>query len=383
MWAAIRWQYIVDYCAVTLFLYLLLHLAREARALRTAFTIVALYAGALLARNFELLITSWVLEACALIGVAVLVFTFQSELRYVLLRLNNLFRIWPERDGTPAHAGRAVAEAAFRLAHSRTGAIVVILGRDPTAGLVTGGVALGAAVSAQLLEAIFQKSSPLHDGAAVIAGDRLIEATAILPLTERRDVPLVYGTRHRAGLGLSERSDALVVVASEERGEVTLMRGGQTLLAESVEQLAQLLQTSPRRPKVRWRARAASMIFSDAKLKLVAAGVAALVWAISAVTAVTTVRVVSAPVEFSDVPPGLDINYKSDPRITLQLRGSSWMMSSDSLSRLIVRFSLRNAPEGTQKLHVGAENVDLPPGIRLSSASPPDVLVRLVRHKSM
>jgi hypothetical protein len=74
MWAVFRWQNIVDYCAVTLFLYLLLRLAREARALRTAFTIVALYAGALLARNLELVITSWVLEACALIGVAVLVF---------------------------------------------------------------------------------------------------------------------------------------------------------------------------------------------------------------------------------------------------------------------------------------------------------------------
>src|SRR5258708_1802744 len=379
MWAVFRWQNIVDYCAVTLFLYLLLRLAREARALRTAFTIVALYAGALLARNLELVITSWVLEACALIGVAVLVFTFQSELRYVLLRLNSLFRIWPEQDGTPAQTGRSIAEAALRLANSRTGALIVILGRDPTAGLVTGGIPLGAAVSAQLLEAIFQKSSPLHDGAVIIAGDRLVEATAILPLTERRDVPLVYGTRHRAGLGLSERTDALVIVASEERGEVTLMRGRRTSAVDSVEQLARLLQTSQRRPKVRWRTRAASMLFSDAKLKLVAAGVAALVWTISAVTTVRTVRIVSAPVEFSNVPPGLDINYKSDPSITLQLRGSSWMMSSDSLSHLIVHFSLRNTPEGMQRLHVGAGNVDLPPGIALSSASPSAVVVRLVR----
>src|SRR5437879_1057634 len=115
MWTVLRWQNIIDFCVVTLFLYLLLRLAREARALRTAFTIVALYAGALLARNFDLLITSWVLEACALAGVAVLLFTFQSEMRYLLLRLNSLFRLLPERSGTPPQAGRAVAEAALRL----------------------------------------------------------------------------------------------------------------------------------------------------------------------------------------------------------------------------------------------------------------------------
>src|SRR5260370_28694966 len=177
MWTAIRWQNIVDYCAVTLFLYLLLRLAREARALRTAFTIVALYAGALLARNFELLITSWVLEACALIGVAVLVFTFQSELRYVLLRLNSLFRIWPEQDGAPAQTGRAIAEAALRLASSRTGALIGILGRAPTAGLVTGGIPLGAALSPPPLEAIFPKSLPFPACAVILSGARPCEAT--------------------------------------------------------------------------------------------------------------------------------------------------------------------------------------------------------------
>src|SRR5260370_23829917 len=176
MWTAIRWQNIVDYCAVTLFLYLLLRLAREARALRTAFTIVALYAGALLARNFELLITSWVLEACALIGVAVLVFTFQSELRYVLLRLNSLFRIWPEQDGTPAQTGRAVAEAALRLAKSRTRALIVILRRDPTAGLVTGGIPLGATPFPPLPGAILQNRLALHRCPAVFCCRRPVGA---------------------------------------------------------------------------------------------------------------------------------------------------------------------------------------------------------------
>lgn len=379
MWTILRWQSVVDYTTVMVFLYVLLHLAKEARALRTAFVIVALYAAALLARNFELLITSWILEACALVGIAVLVLTFQSELRYVLLRLNTLFSLWPEQSGAPPQTGRAIAEAAARLASSRTGALIVVLGQDLVSGLVTGGVRVGAAVTKELLEAIFQKTSPLHDGAVVIAADRLIEATAILPLTERQDVPLVYGTRHRAGLGLSERTDALVIVVSEERGEVTLMHGGRARLIESAEQLAQLLQTSQRRPRVQWRVRAFRLLLSDARLKLISAGVAVMLWAISITATGSTIRIVSVPVEFSDVPRGLTVVEQSAPRMTLQLRGSSWLINYGDLSRLVVHFSLRNAQEGAQHFRVGAENVGLPPGIVLDAVSPPDLSVRLVR----
>ena len=379
MWSIFRWQTFVDYFAVTIFLYLLLHLAREARALRTAIVIAALYAAALVARNFDLLITSWVLEAWAIIGIAALVLTFQSELRYVLLRINSLLRLWPERSGTTAQTGRAIAEAAFHLAGSRTGALIVLLGNDPIAGLVTGGIVVGSAVSSQLLESIFQKDSPLHDGAALIAGDRLIEAMAILPLTERQDVPLVYGTRHRAGLGISERTDALVVVVSEERGDVTLMQRGHTQLIERAEQLAQLVQTRQSRPKVSRRGRLASALFSDAKLKLVAAGIAALIWLASSVATGATIRIVSVPVEFIDVPAGLAIAGTSASRINLQLRGSSWLMNSADVPRLIVRFSLKNAKAGAMTLHVGVGNLDLPPGIILDAPSPADVTVRLVR----
>jgi uncharacterized protein (TIGR00159 family) len=380
MWTLFRWQNIIDYCTVTIFLYVLLHLAREARALRTAVFIVALYAGALVARNFDLLITSWVLEACAFIGVAVLLLTFQSELRYVLLQLNTMFRLLPQQMGAPAQTGRAIADASVHLASSRTGALIIILGQETMAGIVTGGVPVGAAVSAQLLEAIFQKTSPLHDGAVLIAGDRLIEASAILPLTERQDVPLVYGTRHRAGLGLSERTDALVIVVSEERGEVTLMQQGNARLIERAEQLAQLLQTGQRRPKRRLHRRIATLVLADAKLKLMAAGVAALVWGTSLVATGSTIRIVSVPVEFSDVPRGYNLAEQSAPRITLQLRGSSWLMNTDSLSRLIVHFSLRSSPEGRQHFRIGGRNVNLPPGIVLDAASPPDLWVALVKN---
>lgn len=380
MWSVLRWQNIVDFSALAVFLYLILHLAREARALRTALAIVGLYAGSLVARNFDLLITSYVLEAGAFVGVGVLVLTFQSELRYVLLRLNSLFRLWPEQAGKPAQTGRAIADAAFHLAATRTGALIVVLGDDPIAGLITGGVRIGSSISAPLLEAVFQKTSPLHDGAVLIAGDRLIEAMAILPLTDRSDVPLVYGTRHRAALGLSERTDALVVVVSEERGEVTLVRSGRTQLIERAEQLAQLVHTTQLRPRARWGKRARAALFADARLKLVSAGIAALVWFMTLVATGSTIRIVSVPVEFSNVPRGLALSNQSALRISLQLRGRSWLMNSSDLTRLMVHFNLQNAKPGTQYFHIGLNNVDLPPGIVLDAASPPDVSVRVIRQ---
>jgi hypothetical protein len=123
------------------------------------------------------------------------------------------------------------------------GALIVIVRRNAVAELVSGGIVLEAAVSPEILEAIFQKTSPVHDGAVIVRGDRIVRAAAVLPLTERERMPSYYGTRHRAAMGLSERCDALVVVVSEERGEVTLMEGRRMLRFDEEQKLAETLET--------------------------------------------------------------------------------------------------------------------------------------------
>lgn len=117
----------------------------------------------------------------------------------------------------------AIARATFSLASARRGALVVIGRRDAVAELVRGGVPLGGQVSPEILEAIFRKVSPVHDGATLIEADHIIRVGAILPLAQREDLPARWATRHPAGMGRAERCDALVIVASEERGEATLM----------------------------------------------------------------------------------------------------------------------------------------------------------------
>ena len=121
-------------------------------------------------------------------------------------------------------------------------------------------------------------------------------------------------------------------------------------------------------------------MLADAKLKLMAAGIAALVWGTSLVATGSTIRIVNVPVEFSDVPRGYNLAQQSAPRITLQLRGSNWLMNTASLTQVIVHFSLRSSQEGRQHFRIGGRNVNLPPGIVLDAASPPDLWVALVKN---
>ncbi|HUK34292.1 MAG TPA: diadenylate cyclase, partial [Vicinamibacterales bacterium] len=214
----LRWQSAVDFIVLTVAIAVVLRWSSETRALRLALSILALRVAAVLTDQLGLLITTWVLDALTLIALLVLVVAFQPELRRAVMRLDLPGRAAHERQ-LPTLV--ALADAAFTLARIRCGALIVILQEDSIDELITGGVVITARVSSELLQAMFQKQSPLHDGAVVVDGDQITHAGAILPLTQR-SVPDEYGTRHRAGVGLSERSDAQVIVVSEERGDVTI-----------------------------------------------------------------------------------------------------------------------------------------------------------------
>jgi diadenylate cyclase len=186
----------------------------------------------------------------------------------------------------------------------------------------------------------------VHDGAVIVRGDRIVRAAAVLPLTERERVPSYYGTRHRAAMGLSERCDALVVVVSEERGEVTLMEARRIVTFDDEPKLTadtrEALRASPR---IAWGASYAPWLFSNLRVKLAATGLAAAIWSTSFLSTGTTVRTVSVPVQFVSVPAGMDIAAPSSDHLDVQVRGSAWLMDSVSLVRLVASFNLRGTRE--------------------------------------
>ena len=372
---AIRWQIAVDFLVLTLAFYALLRLASSTRALRIALTVVALHALALLARRLDLVITSWLLDGSAILAVILLLLVFQPELRRAFMRLDAAMQRWPRPHSVVSQSNRTIAEAAFDLARDRTGALIVMVRRDSIEELTEGGVVLHAAISVELLVALFQKLSPMHDGAVIVEGSQVAKAGVVLPLTQRQGVPAYYGTRHRAGMGLAERCDAPVVVVSEERGEVTLMRGNRLQHMESAARLLDALEQleSVKRESALDRFR--RLFVTNVRQKLAAVGLAGLIWSMSFLLSSSTIRTVSVPVEFSNVPPGMEVTDQSADTLELQVRGSPWIMDSVSVSRLIAIFNLHTLRPGWHNLVLAPNTLDLPPGIVVDRVTPAKIRV--------
>jgi diadenylate cyclase len=196
--STVHWQSVVDFVVLAVAINLLLRWSREARALRLTLTILALRVGALLARQLNLFITSWVLDASTIVGLLALVVVFQPELRRALMQLDVTRRRVQDRH---APAISAVSEAAWSLARAHCGALIVVMRKDSLSELVTAGMPLDGHVSAEMLETIFRKDSPVHDGAAIIEGGLIRRVNSFLPLTQRIHAPSQYGTHHRAQWG--------------------------------------------------------------------------------------------------------------------------------------------------------------------------------------
>jgi DNA integrity scanning protein DisA with diadenylate cyclase activity len=310
----------------------------------------------------------------------VLASVFQPELRHTFMRLDAILRPSPRTHTDPSSTHRTIAEATFELAHSRTGALLVVARGDVITELVQGGIRLGATVSRELLAAIFQKSSPLHDGAVIVRGDSAALANGVLPLTLRRDVPSQFGTRHRAGMGLAERSDALVIVVSEERGTVTLMRDSAFHEVSNPEDLAGLLGRFDRRTDLTAWQRIWASTRANLRLKVAAAALAAVVWAFTFLAPGSSIRTIRVPVEFVGVPRGTDVTEQSAAELAVQLRGNPLVIDSGSVRGMVARFDLRGTQPGLLTFQVDPRTLDLPPGVRLERAAPRTVSVRLVRR---
>jgi diadenylate cyclase len=220
----------IDIIATSVLTYYLLLLIRGTRAVQIMFGLFVLVVILAVANLLHLLVLATLMQYL-LLGTAVgLPIVFQPELRRGLEQLGRgrLFvRDRRAEDEIAAEQIRIVAHAAFVLAHQRIGALIVIEQQTGLREYVESGTALDARLSADLLLAIFTKSSPLHDG-AVIVRDLLVEGAAcFLPLSENTlRIERHVGTRHRAAVGLSEQTDAVVVVVSEENGLVSVARAG-------------------------------------------------------------------------------------------------------------------------------------------------------------
>lgn len=210
--------------------------------------IIIIYLLWVVVRTLNMELLSSILGQFISVGVIALIIVFQPELRRFLQmigmrrkRFNFIWRIFSSDNDSSVTNLLPIVTACREMAATKTGALIVI-GQQSDLRLITeGGIALDARISTPLLENIFFKNAPLHDGAVVVEGDRIVAAKCILPVTQS-DVPKSYGTRHRAALGMSEISDAIILVVSEETGGISLAQGGQIHRDIEPARLQQMLQ---------------------------------------------------------------------------------------------------------------------------------------------
>lgn len=210
--------------------------------------IIMIYLMWVVVRTLNMELLSNILGQFVSVGVIALIIVFQPEIRRFLQmigmrqkRFNFIARIFNRNDNTSVTIIAPIVQACREMSAHKTGALIVI-GRQSDLRLITeGGIAIDAKISTPLLENIFFKNAPLHDGAVVIEDDRIVAAKCILPVTQS-DVPKSYGTRHRAAIGMSEISDAIILVVSEETGGISIAHGGTIHRDIAPDQLANLLQ---------------------------------------------------------------------------------------------------------------------------------------------
>ncbi len=236
----------LDILLVAAIIYQALLLVRGRRAASVLFGITIVFAAYALAVTIGLTVLRSVLEALAPYTAFALIVMFQNEIRRLFTRIGE--RKWAGFGGRVE--SREVADeivlAVSHLASHKIGALIVIEGEVGLRTFIESGVPIDARVTRDLLLAIFQPGGPLHDGAAIVQGGRLAAASCFLPLTMNPELSRVLGTRHRAAIGISEDSDCLAIVVSEERGAISVAQGGELESDVTPERLAERLRLPAR-----------------------------------------------------------------------------------------------------------------------------------------
>lgn len=245
---------IVDILIVAFILYQLLMLTRQTRASAVLKGLVLLLAATWVSDLLGLTALNWLLMSVVNNGAVVLVILFQPELRKALEQIGRGAVLDSSRGDDGEDRDRIVEEiiqCLTDLSRRRVGALIVFEQKTGLKDVIETGTAIDARISAPLLENIFEPNTPLHDGAVVIRGTRVMAGACILTLTEGRGISRELGTRHRAAIGVSETTDAIVLIVSEETGIISMARGGRLTRHLDAKSLRDILEGMYKQPHPR------------------------------------------------------------------------------------------------------------------------------------
>lgn len=244
---------ILDIVLVAVLLYYVYKLVRGSAAINIFIGIVIIWAFWKLTELLGMQMISSIVGAFMQVGLIALIIVFQQEIRKFLLMIGSTnfankrnfvkhFKFLKHEGDATSINVEAIVKACEKMSTSKTGAILVIERGNSLDFIKSTGDRMNIEITQPIIESIFYKNSPLHDGAAVIADNYIVATRVILPVTNERSIPLRYGLRHRAAIGITEKTDALCLVVSEETGQISYIKNGEFILFESSAQLITLLK---------------------------------------------------------------------------------------------------------------------------------------------
>jgi diadenylate cyclase len=237
---------LIDIGITALLIYWLFSLIRGTRAVSLVIGVSVLFAVYAAARALDLRLLTQILQTIGLVGLFALVVVFQPELRRALERIGRVgsfnWLLSPSAARTVEHVADEVARASSLLSADGHGALIVLERETGLEEVAETGVMLHADISADLMRTIFAPRTPLHDGAVIVRDEMILAAGALLPLAEMTVHTERFGTRHRAALGITEQTDAVVIVVSEENGQVSLVERARIVRNLSEPQLAKAIR---------------------------------------------------------------------------------------------------------------------------------------------
>lgn len=251
---SIMWTDVVEIIIISFLVYHVLVWIKNTKAWSLMKGVIVILLFVLVAAIFSMTTILWIAKNIFSVAVTAMVVVFQPELRKALEQLGRknmlatLFQFDNTRVAGELFSDKTINEiirASFEMGKAKTGALIVIEQNDPLIDYERTGIILDSVVSSQLLINIFEHNTPLHDGAVIIRENRIISATCYLPLSDNMELSKELGTRHRAGVGISEVTDSLTIIVSEESGRVSIALGGELFRnvdADFMREKLQLIQ---------------------------------------------------------------------------------------------------------------------------------------------
>lgn len=364
------WRTIIDVSLIAAGLFVLYRTLKRLGTWKIMVGMLMAMAIFLMAHLLNLNGIKWIYTNLSHVVLIALIVIFQPELRKILEPTISLRR--PETIDTGNTLSQTLTDGLFSLAGQHRGAIVVLPGREHLQEFLSGGYTLKARPTLPLFLSLFDPHSPGHDGALVVARGLFSQFGVRLPLSTSAALSSAYGTRHHAAMGLSEITDALVLVSSEERGELSVFKKGEMWKPESPEQLNSAIQTHWKESSsylfefTRGHSRLAVM-----RQLVVSFALAMVFWSTIIVSQEEWVeRAVTVPVEYSASGPDQALVGERPKEVQLYLGGTKSHIDGIDAAHLSVKVDLSQLKPGTQSIFITTDQLQLPRGVKLMEVIP-------------